>query len=158
MGIGGTAIYSDDGGVNWLTATTGTTNDLRGIDSGGNKVAAVGAGGTVRFPFVDTINTWYDWVSNTTNTLYGIVYDGSNWVAVGQSGSVIYSIGGSSFVAGTSPTTESTILLSVNYDGVGRFIATSYTGAIIYSDDTGANWTAATSGTINALEGVVFED
>ena len=81
----GTIVRTTNGGTNWTSQTSGTTNDLWGVSfTDANNGTAVGFGGTI----LRTTNGGTNWTSQssgTTNNLYGVSFtDANNGTAVGN--------------------------------------------------------------------------
>ena len=95
VGAGGTILVSTDLGATWTPQTSGTSQDLRGVDFfDATYGVAVGAGGTL----LRTTNagvTWTPRPSGVGATLYDVVLSGPNTgVALGDGGNVIRTLDG----------------------------------------------------------------
>lgn len=135
-------------GTSWNSATTTTTQDIRGM-AYGTKIVAVGAGGAITTS-ADVL-TWANAASPTTANLNGAAYwatsDGisvttTNFLAVGDAGTVLLSTDAATWTAKTSGTTRN--LNAVANNGLGLNVAVGDGGTIIHSTD-GVTWIAATS-------------
>ena len=100
VGSSGTILRTTNGGVMWISQTSGTTNWLRGVSfTDANTGTAIGDGGAI----VRTTNggaTWTLQTSGTTRTLYGVSFtDANTGAAVGEGGTILRtSNGGTTFV------------------------------------------------------------
>jgi photosystem II stability/assembly factor-like uncharacterized protein len=99
----------------WTPQASGTTNDLKGVDSTGSWCWAVGSGGTI----LATRNggsTWTAQTSGTTNDLNAVDFiDATRGWAVGSGGTILAtSNGGSTWTAEASGTTSDLFAVSVS--------------------------------------------
>jgi len=97
--------------------------------------------------------TWSSQSSGTASGLYGIGWSGSQFVAVGFGGTYSYSSGGTTIWSlGTLPiTTQQNALVF----GDSQFVSVGNGGSIL-TWPNGGNWTVQSSGTTNALYGVIW--
>ncbi len=87
VGDNGIIIRTTNGGIDWETQVSGTTNQLTDVSfNNENNGIAVGIYGTI----LKTTNGGANWnlqLSGLTNWLYGIsLYDNDNGIAVGWGG------------------------------------------------------------------------
>ncbi|MEO6095423.1 MAG: YCF48-related protein [Fibrobacteria bacterium] len=154
VGDSGNIIRTTNSGANWVSAASGTTQNLRCVDfPSTNTGFAAGAGGTV----VKTTNgtSWSAITSGTTQNLNGTYWTGtSNGWIVGDAGTIRKSANGTSFTAQTSGTTQN--LNSVYFTTTNNGNAVGNTGTILRSTNGGTNWSAQTSGTVQNLNAVFF--
>ena len=158
VGSGGTIVTSTDGGNNWTTPGSGTTNDLHAVGWGNNLFVAVGALGTILYG--QSGDGWFPGSELTTNTLRGVAYGAvlasgtqvptNMYVAVGDAGTVLRSEDGQVWTVVAPFTTAN--LRAISFGG--RFVAVGDDGSTFTSQD-GAAWEARTSNTTADLHGVV---
>jgi photosystem II stability/assembly factor-like uncharacterized protein len=149
----GTILRSADSGANWLSVTSGTTENLRSVAlaANGQAALAVGAGGTILHS-ADIGANWSAVTSGTTAILNSVVLspDGKAALAVGANGTILRSADAG---ANWSPLNSGTKadLFSVALAADGRAaLAVWSNGTILRSADGGANWLPATSGITEA--------
>jgi hypothetical protein len=90
VGIGGTILHTTNGGANWVSQSSGTTNSLLGVAfTDANTSTAVGDFGTI----LHTTNGGANWVSQssgTTNHLSAVCFaDANTVIAVGDFGTIL---------------------------------------------------------------------
>ena len=163
VGKGGKAAITIDGGNNWDTVNTGTTNDLNAIQFGWcpttkkSTAYAIGDNSTIRVS-EDGGKTWaeqstpyqfdhfYDlffynneigWIVGSTGIAYHTTDSGSDWgyLEVNQSNPDYYGVYFTS-------TTEGWVCGTNGYLGT--------------TSDGGTNWTQKTSGTVEVLNDIAF--
>lgn len=146
VGDNGTILKTNDGGLNWLSQVSGTTNSLKKVyfanDTSG---LACGAGGTI----LKTTNggaTWQPITSGTTLTLFALYYNGTFGLVGGNSGTLLKTTnGGSSWSAVTNSFTSTTISdISVPTSSNTNFwwVATG-NQTVGYTVNGGATWTVS---------------
>jgi hypothetical protein len=138
VGTNGT-IYTSTNGTTWKAESSGTVASLNSIVY--DEFVAVGNAGTI-LTSPDGV-VWTPRSSNTANNLNGIDYNGSMFVAVGNSGTILTSPDGITWTVQQSGTTMN--LVGVTY-GEGMFAVVGNSGTILTSADSGAMWTAQSSG------------
>lgn len=152
VGDSGNIIRSTTSGVNWVSATSGTTANLNAVSMTGTSAGyAVGNGGVV----VKTSNgtTWAAITSNTADDLFGTWFTGaSNGWAVGEGGRITKTTNGTSFTAQTSGTTQD--LLAIHMSSANNGNAVGKAGTIRRTTNGGTNWSSQTSGTSQDLNSV----
>ena len=117
VGSSGTILTSSTA-TSWISWTSGTSNELKGITYGNSIFVAVGDSGTI---FTSSDGTsWTSRTSGTSNHLYGVTYGNSIFVTVGDSGTILSSSDGTTWTARTSGTSNG--LRGVTY-GNNTFIA-----------------------------------
>jgi photosystem II stability/assembly factor-like uncharacterized protein len=129
----------------WSPASSGTTNDLRGVfllDSGVGY--AVGDTGTI-LKSTDAGATWSALTSGTTQNLYDVYFfDEAEGVAVGDGGTIRRTTdGGANWATITSGVRDG--LRSVSFNGASG-ICGGLSQDILYSSDSGASWHVSQEG------------
>ncbi|MBL7129660.1 MAG: T9SS type A sorting domain-containing protein [Ignavibacteria bacterium] len=156
VGDSGTIIKTTNGGTNWFSQTSGTTNDLRGVSfTDVNTGTVVGQNGTI----IKTTNGGTNWIpqtSETTNDLNGVsFFEANTGFAVGDSGTIIRTTNsGTNWIPQYSGTTN--ILVGVSFTDANNGTAVGTNGTIIRTTNSGTNWVLQPSGTTNDLFGVSF--
>lgn len=140
VGDGGTIQTSINGGLSWVTVTSGTTSNLNDVVWNGSKFIVVGAGGVIRSS--TTGSTWASVTSPTSTSLIGCVWTGTNFCAVTTTGVAYTSTTGNS-ATWTSHTTGLTSVVDIHANGL--VICAISNSNNVYSLDGGLNW--ATGGT-----------
>jgi hypothetical protein len=109
VGEGGVIVKTTDGGASWSSRTSGTSEDLYGINFGAGGVVAVGANGTM-IVSVDLGETWAPRTSGTTADLHAVSTSTQNsaWTtAVGDGGTIVKTTNaGATWFPQFTPTTE----------------------------------------------------
>jgi photosystem II stability/assembly factor-like uncharacterized protein len=160
VGQHGAIAGSTNFGNTWKTATSGTTNDLYGIDVvTGSAAFAVGVNGTL-LATTDGGQTWIAQKSGTNRNLYGVSFVDANhgWV-VGQNGTILNTgNGGVTWAAQTSPSTQD--LTGVSFIDSTHGWISAKNGVVLATTDGGApgtgTWTAQSTGTNQQLNGISF--
>lgn len=152
--IGGVTQYATNSSstlaIDWLTATTPTTNDLQGVVLHQGLWVVGGAGGTV-LTSTDGTN-WSAQTSGTTAFLSGAAAMNGLWVLTGDRGTILTSANGTNWFAQTSGTTNWVYRVrAVN----GRLVAVGE-GGVILTSTNGTNWTSLASGTTRLLHAVDY--
>ena len=95
MGDYGTILRTTDGGDNWVSQTSGTTEWLLGVSfTDANYGTAVGWSGTI-LRTTDGGDNWVSQISGTTGLLYGVSFnDANNGTAVGEYGKILRTTNG----------------------------------------------------------------
>ncbi len=154
VGDAGTILSSIDG-ITWISHTSGTTNNLRGVTHG-NIFVAVGDGGTI-VTSQDGGNTWIAQTSGTPNILRQVTSFVSSYgninVAVGDGGTIVTSINGGTWTPQTLPgapnlvgvAAESQYVYAATPDSSLGFISTAQFVAVdnngnAYTSVNGVNW------------------
>lgn len=144
VGAGGAIRSSTDGGNNWTSPASGTTNNLFWVGTLKAQLYAAGATGTL-LNFNGT--NWSTFATGSTSQLNGAAYASigtspaiDTYVLVGSGGTILTSSTGaaSSWSAATSGTAQN--LNEVAF-GNGTFVAVGDTGTILTSAN-GATWTS----------------
>ncbi|MBN1412513.1 MAG: hypothetical protein JW969_16820 [Spirochaetales bacterium] len=156
VGDSGYSAYTLDGGLSWISTTSGVAVTLYGVAYGhefgtSTRVIAVGASGTM-IRSDDQGATWAALTSGTANNLLSVV-GGTNtdWVASDMNGNLLYSwTNGASW---TSVNVSTNKFNRVEYDPTrNRFVAIGDMGGFAYSTDRGATWiTSAVGGGNNVF-------
>lgn len=154
VGSNGTILTSADGTA-WVSRTSGTAADLKGITYGGGQFVAVGTGGTILTSADGT--TWTSITNSgtpyTANTLYGITcgsdgYGRNIFVAVGSGGTILTSPDGETWsdYSNSSVSTDDIFGAAYGFDSNGDslFSAVGSNGTILTSSD-GETWTRGTN-------------
>ena len=164
VGDAGTILSSTDG-ITWTSHTSGTPNNLNGVNHGSIYVA-VGDSGTI-LTSVDG-NSWAAKTSGTGNSLRQVTSYGSIIVAVGDAGTIVTSIdGGANWTAQTVGTTnlvsvvaDSLYLANATIDPLLSFISTARfvavdSGGNTYTSMNGRTWIGANSTNIGNPKALV---
>ena len=144
VGAIGTIAWSDDGGINWTTASeTATTEFLSDMTWRGGRFVAVGSSGAVVWS--QDGDRWMAASEVPTEAgLSGIAYRGGRFVAVGSSAPIIHSDDGDRWRVASEMAVEASeaSLASVTWGG-DRFVAVG--SRFLYSED-GDRWQQARDG------------
>jgi photosystem II stability/assembly factor-like uncharacterized protein len=156
----GTILKTTDGGGNWGSQTSGTTENLRThwFPADDTTGYVVGWGGVIR-KTTDSGSNWNSQTSGLATMLLGLhAPTGSIGYAVGELGKILKTgNGGSTWTEQTSGTTEE--LRAVQFPATATTgYAVGTNGTILKTTDGGSNWTTQTSGTGNNLRSVWFVD
>ena len=153
VGTGGASVVSTDG-VTWTTgvAFDATAPTLRAIALNAGTFIAVGDGGAAQTT-ADGI-AWTTHTSNTTANLQGIGCSGTTCIAVGDGGTIVRTTdSGTTWTV--QPITGTPALKRVAYGNfnnnlgsvtasINTWVAIGDAGAVLFSTDNGATWTATT--------------
>jgi hypothetical protein len=158
VGQGGRIIITTNGGNNWTSQTSGTSEMLLSVHfTNQNTGWTVGSGGTI----LKTTNGGENWTSQTSGTiewLWSVHFTDQNtgWV-VGNMGIILKTTDGGT---GWTPQTSgaSNWLCSVHFTNQNTGWAVGRGGKILNTSNGGENWTSQTSGTPNYLYSVHFTD
>ncbi|HBR17131.1 MAG TPA: hypothetical protein DD725_05930 [Deltaproteobacteria bacterium] len=169
VGVLGTIIHTDNGGLTWERQRSGTTEilwDIHCIDK--DNCWAVGSRGTILYTanggqkWLGIFKGWETQESNTGAHLYGVYFiDKDNGWVTGAGGISHTSDGGK--IWQNQAKYNKTVLRKVFFIdkergwAVGTDIA-NRSGAIIYTKDGGKTWVSQPSGTIYDLTSVYFVD
>ncbi len=155
-GAGGRIVRTTNG-VDWSTAVSGFTGQIRGIAYGAGKFVAVGSGGNIRTS--SDGKTWQSASSGISTFLTSIAYQAGKFVVVGSGGTVLTSVDGRDWHLEDSGVSSS--LLSVVY-GNGRFVSVGYKdvnganrASVIESAD-GATWVELETDLAVPLQNVAY--
>jgi hypothetical protein len=165
VGAGGTVLTSSDG-VSWESQTSGTTNNLNGVDKVGSNYLVTGNNNTLLSAAADPDGglptlpwTEHDAGLGAASALYSAAYNGTNYVAVGSvsgdsPGAAILSSPDLTAWTREGQGVSPSALYAVLYTG-SQFVAVGQGHAILTSVD-GTSWTAVDPGTGSngALAGV----
>ncbi len=150
-GIGGVLLKTTNSGLNWSSVNTGSTGNLRAVQSLSSNIVIVGNGGLI-LRSTNAGASFSAITSGTTNNLNSLARIGSSiYVAAGDGGIILYSNNaGLSWVPVSSGTTSQLNCIS----GSLPLIAVGNNGAITRSTDFGLSWNTVTSGTTQKLNSV----
>ena len=154
MGYGGTILRTTDGGITWMSQTSGIGSGLYGVlFTDANTGTAVGDLGTI-LRTTDGGATWVSQTSGTNNLLYDVSFTNVNTgTAVGLDGTILRTTnGGATWMSQTSGT--SSWLTGVSFMDASIGTAVGEDGTILRTTDGGTTWVSQTSGTSNWLLGV----
>ena len=139
VGENGTIINSTDG-LTWSSATSATSETLRGVyfDGVGTWAAAGQRGTIVNSP--DAV-VWTQQTSGNTNPLWGTVFAGGQWIVSGGSGRVITSPDSVDWASVNGD--FSFTLYDIAYDGSGLYVIAGDSSAapIILTSNDAVTWT-----------------
>ena len=130
----------------WFPVSSGTTNNLYGIDMLASGVGyAVGDVGTI-LKTTDSGNTWNPLNSNTTTQLNAVYFFNDNTgIVVGVGGLILRTTDGGSNWSTIVVTDVFDQLLSVSFSGAYGIIG-GESQTILYSTDSGASWIVSQNG------------
>ena len=156
VGHWGAIIHTSNGGSNWNTQISGTTealNDVCTINT--NRAFIVGDDGII-LQTADGGLHWYIQPSGTTEDLFAVSFtDENRGTVVGAHGTIMHTIdGGVNWIAQNCGTTNRLNEVSFSHAETGTVVGEH--GSIYRTTDGGENWTAQQSGTTNTLNGVSF--
>ena len=136
--------------IEWLAATTPTTNDLQAVAERSGLWVVGGASGTV---LTSTSGTnWAAQASGSTAFLSGAAALSNLFVLTGDRGTILTSSNGTNWFPQTSGTTNWVYRVRcVN----GRLVAVGE-GGLILTSTNGTNWTSLASGTTRLLNAVDY--
>ena len=157
-----TILRSTDSGANW--------SDPASLPGGGENLSAVtfvspttlvavGDNGTI-LTSTDAGANWAAEVSPTTQNLNAVIASGTMVVAIGQRNGAEFTVvrstdSGDNWSAATTPAGAGEHLRAIDASST-RMAAVGDNGAIILSENSGANWSAQSTGTLNNLFGVAI--
>lgn len=161
VGNAGTVIGTSDGGNTWISAVTGTTENLRKVFVSGLStptITVVGDNGTI----LRSTNSGVSWTataSGVTLDLHDIfVHDplnGTTMTIVGETGVILWTNnGGSNWIFRLSPVAHT--LRGVFFKSLLEGFAVGDGGTILQTTNNGNNWTSIFSGTAVDLHHVYF--
>jgi photosystem II stability/assembly factor-like uncharacterized protein len=154
----GTVLVTNDGGLTWSVAVSGTQRALKGIAfARATHAVAVGEGGTV-LRTDDGGQTWAAISSNTSGELRAAAFGTPDvGIIVGAGGVVLRTgDGGRQWQAVASGVTAT--LRGAVFATPSVAVAAGDDGTLIRSTDGGLHWGRSSSGTSAALRGVQFID
>lgn len=158
VGESGTIIKTIDGGLHWLSQSSGTSNWLYSVDFANEFIGwAAGSGGKI-IKTEDGGTTWNSLVSSVGYDLTSIQFDNIHlgWAA-GQFGTIIKTEdGGTSWTTKTSGTTAKLSSIYFLDDQLG--FAVGENGTFLKTLDGGENWEDKTFNTFYSLLDVYFVD
>jgi len=113
IGENGEVLSTSNGGNDWISQNSNTSNSLISVHGYENNVWVVGDYGTI-IHSTDFGNTWIEQVSNTTHSLKGVFFvDPSTGWAVGSSGIILH----------TSDSGNNWILQQSNHNNILKSVA-----------------------------------
>ena len=141
-----TVIFNSLIFAQWLPVSSGTTNNLYGIDMLPSGVGyAVGDMGTI-LKTTDSGSSWNLLNSNTTTQLNDVYFfDDNIGIVVGYFGLILRTTDGGNNWSTIVVTDLFDALLSISFNGTNG-ICGAESQTIIYSTDSGASWTISQSG------------
>jgi hypothetical protein len=144
-------------GVNAANAMHGVTNGLVNIAGVNTNVFLAVGGNTSIYTSTDG-NTWAAPASGVlpTSNLNATASYGTTYLAAGTGGVILSSVDTVTWTQPATGTGVTSDLYGLASNGGGGFVAVGAGGTIIYSGNSGATWTTATSGTTNALYSVSY--
>ena len=146
VGENGTILKSSNGGLNWTSVNSGTTNTLYSFARTFiNTYTIVGANGLI-LKSTDNGNTWSPQTSGTTNDLKMMNYSNlyNIWIA-GSGGTLLKSTDyGSNWIMQNSGTTNDLNAIRM-MDNIGYIVGAN--GLILKTINGGINWTQQSSST-----------
>jgi len=130
----------------WLPISSGTTNNLYGIDMLPSGVGyAVGDLGTM-LKTTDSGNSWNPLTSGTTSGLNDVYFfDDNTGIVVGDGGLILRTTNGGSSWNTIVVTDIFDRLLSISFNGTNGIVGAE-SQTIIYSTDSGASWVVSQTG------------
>src|SRR5690606_28980950 len=98
MPVGSAGVISaSENGADWISQTSGTTQQLNAVAWNGSRWMAVGASGTI---LTSTNGTdWTSRASGATESLTSVAWNGRMWAAGTMAGSILTSPDGSTWLA-----------------------------------------------------------
>jgi photosystem II stability/assembly factor-like uncharacterized protein len=155
VGDSGTIIHTTNGGKNWVTQISSTTNSLLAVSClSADTCWAVGTGGTVLSTFNGgaTWNTMNPGISATLRSIYS--FSTVAFIAVGDSGTILQTTNsGSNWTIGRY---GSDALNSVSFGNADTGVAIGNAGTILRTSNAGVVWDTVQSGVTYSLSGVSF--
>jgi hypothetical protein len=149
----GKVLTSTDGLV-WSSQTVSPGTWLVSITYGKGTWVVVGANGTILLS--SDLQTWVNAKSATTNKLNGVLYNGTVFVAVGESGTILTSPDAQTWTSQPSGVTG--FLHGITYDPASsQILVSGQNGVLLEGSGSGQNFSAATSGTAQDLEAVLYQ-
>ena len=155
-GEGGIILKTVDGGTNWTSLSSGTSNSLYSIYFPGANVGyAVGSGGTI-LKTSDNGTNWNAQVSGTTKQLNSVYFtDTATGYAAGVAGTILKTNTGGTDWAAVNAATASTFN-SVYFTDANIGYVAGESGTILKTINGGTDWTALDPGTTNPLHSIRF--
>ena len=156
VGSSGLIIYSNDGGVNWSSQTSNTSETLTSVHfADANTGWVVGGSGLILHTNDGGVN-WSTQTSNTSNLLLSVHFVDANigW-AVANNGTIIHTTdGGVNWSPQISNTSEWLSFVYFVDANIGWAVGAN--GTIVRTNDGGVNWSSQTSNTSKYLTSVHF--
>jgi photosystem II stability/assembly factor-like uncharacterized protein len=162
VGGSGTILHTTNGGKDWISQLSGTTNWLRGVSAANaNTVTAVGDSGII----LHTINSGEKWERQSSGTVYSLravsFTDANTGTVVGDSGTILRTTnGGTTWISQTSGTMNNLQGVSFINSNIGTAVGES--GTILRTTNGGTTWTSQliqdTDPKTDKLYGVSFTD
>lgn len=134
VGSNGEVFFSKTG-EDWVTRSTGVTNDFWRAIEFRDRIVVVGDGGLI-LTSVDGVN-WIRAFSGVTNSLFGLAKSTETLVAVGDGGIILTTTNAASWTIAPSGATSA--FRDVEY-GNGAFIAVGKSFVMRRSSDEGKSW------------------
>lgn len=148
VAFGGIIATSDDNGETWTARTSGTTNNLTGVNSGGGIFLITRQAANTSNMLMSTNGIdWVNVVSNGT-VLFDVAYDGTNrFVSVGANGNIQTATITNGVLSSWTPATlspTSTAQFNTIHFANGLWVAAG-NGGVIYTSTNGTAFTARNS-------------
>lgn len=150
-------LSSDIQGGSWSSVLSGTSADLRSVDSNGNSTVAVGANGTILRAGADGAG-WSRVNLSETRAFHAVVHDANfQYLAVGEGGSMWRGDGSGLNWTNVSGITTASLRAATTIGDPGlSAVVVGDNGAIFYSSGAFTNWQAVNSPVGSALNAVAF--
>jgi photosystem II stability/assembly factor-like uncharacterized protein len=158
VGGSGTILHTANGGTDWVSQLSGTTNWLRGVSASNTNIAtAIGDSGIILHTTNDG-TTWIHQTSGTTHPLRAVSFtDGNTGSAVGDSGTILRTTnGGATWVNQSSGVKYTLHSVSFVDNNIGTVVGDS--GIVLRTTNGGTTWTNQSIATNYQLSGVSFTD
>ncbi|MGO9482615.1 MAG: YCF48-related protein [Candidatus Kryptoniota bacterium] len=162
VGDSGTILHTGDGGTDWISQLSGTTQWLRGVSAiDANTATAVGDSGIILHT-TDGGAVWECQSSGTAHALNAVSFaDADTGTVVGDSGTILRTAnGGAEWTSQSSGTVNN--LRGVSFTNSNTGTAVGDSGTILRTTNGGATWTnqsfAGTDQKLYQLYGVSFTD
>lgn len=158
VGYGGTILRTIDGGVNWDTIPSGTSEDFLSITFHNQTGLITGNGGTI----LKSTNGGLSWTDKSSaNTIWHqaqLLNEHTAYI-VGESSTVLKTIdGGDNWIFLTSGTGNGRVSLFFNDVNTGFVVGIGDDDAIMKTTDGGNNWNFIHDNTFNEFSSVLFKD
>ena len=155
-GIGGTIVYSSDGGQTWTRQASSVQTNLRQIQFiDANHGFCVGDNGSV-LKTTNAGTTWQNISVLTFEDLLGLSFtSSSNGIVVGTNGLLIRTTNGGSTWTSIHAQVGAT-LRSVNFIDANHGLATGDSGVVINTVNGGVSWTRKNLGFIQSINSIAY--
>jgi photosystem II stability/assembly factor-like uncharacterized protein len=158
VGDGGAILATVDGGKTWTRRTSGTTENLSGIQMQGEEGWTVGFDGVILHT-ADGGGTWAAQKSGVTQSLEALYFlDAKNGWAVGWSGTILHTADGGNTWKQVKATAAMWSLSSIHFTDAQNGFISGFAGQLLRTKDGGATWDPVKTPYSGWLTSVTFDN